>query len=50
MDELARAFDRGKRRALVLAAGQPPLVAWAADWAIFYRPCVQADRVAFGCR
>ena len=26
MDELARAFDRGKRRALVLAAGQTPLI------------------------
>jgi type IV secretion system protein VirD4 len=26
MDELARAFDRSKRRALVLAAGQAPLI------------------------
>ena len=26
MDELPRAFDRSKRRALVLAAGQPPLI------------------------
>ena len=26
MDELARAFDRGKRRVLVLAAGQAPLI------------------------
>lgn len=26
MDELARAFDRSKRRALVMAAGQSPLI------------------------
>ena len=26
MDELPRAFDRSKRRALVLAAGEPPLI------------------------
>ena len=26
MDEFGRAFDRGKRRALALAAGQPPLI------------------------
>ena len=26
VDELSRAFDRGKRRVLVLAAGQQPLI------------------------
>ena len=26
LDELSRAFDRGKRRALVMAAGQAPLI------------------------